>query len=346
MVLLYHAFYWTDFIFRPFVAGNEHNWLMLVTQWGFLGVELFFVLSGFLITGILLDTRERPDYFPRFYKRRALRILPALIALLIILFTLKVIGLPFFIMSALFMANLVPLFGLPLQYIPLWSLAVEEQFYFLWPQAVRRLSLRWLAILAAFILVAMPAIRWFTFIHGERNPIYVWFVADGFAMGALLAIFLRTKYATRSMTRMAGLALVGIGILILLIGLPFGILQTFMLTVRVAGASFLLSSAFFLFGGLMLLTLLVGTGAWSRVVTPAWLRYVGRISYGLYLVHWLVFIIFDKIVDSIAPETYNMLIGTDGGLIIRFVIAGGISVVLAALSREYFEEYFLKRKGV
>src|ERR1700674_3297809 len=81
-VLLYHGFYWhTDLTAFP-----HFERLIITFFWtGRLGVNLFFVLSGFLITGLLLDARNRDDYYRRFYVRRALRILPAYLAIIVIL---------------------------------------------------------------------------------------------------------------------------------------------------------------------------------------------------------------------------------------------------------------------
>ena len=79
-VLLLHAFYWQ---YSSFHFSGLPRLFLLATQPGGLGVNLFFVLSGFLITGILLDSKEKPRYFRRFYIRRALRILPAYYLLLI-----------------------------------------------------------------------------------------------------------------------------------------------------------------------------------------------------------------------------------------------------------------------
>ncbi len=116
--------------------------MLSVSQYGGVGVNLFFVLSGFLITGILIANRGRPDYYRRFYARRALRILPALYATLIVLLLGGLIGWRFVMVSLLFLANFAPLLGLPLQYPVLWSLAVEEHFYMLWPAIVRKFSSR------------------------------------------------------------------------------------------------------------------------------------------------------------------------------------------------------------
>src|SRR5258708_7811781 len=99
--------------------------ILSVSQFGGVGVNLFFVLSGFLITGILIASKERPEYFRHFYTRRALRILPALYALLVTLLLSGLIGWRFLVVSVLFLANFSGALGIPLQYPVLWSLAVE-----------------------------------------------------------------------------------------------------------------------------------------------------------------------------------------------------------------------------
>ena len=124
------------------------NMILSVSQRGWSGVNLFFVLSGFLITGILADSRDRQDYYRRFYIRRGLRILPALYAILLLLLVGGWIQWRFLLLSLLFLANSAPLLGVALQYGPLWSLAVEEHFYIVWPTLIRRLSSRRLILIA------------------------------------------------------------------------------------------------------------------------------------------------------------------------------------------------------
>ena len=119
--------------------------LIFATQPGSLGVNLFFVLSGFLITGILLESRSRPDYYRRFYTRRALRILPAYYSLLILLGLLHQASAGFLGLSFIYLSNMTNFFAVSMDYHPLWSLAVEEHYYIIWPSVVKNLKPRLLA---------------------------------------------------------------------------------------------------------------------------------------------------------------------------------------------------------
>ena len=343
MVILFHAFFWTADQSSLYKFHGLGKLFISVIQGGWLGVQLFFVLSGFLITGILLDTKERPDFYKRFYFRRALRILPAYIALLFLLFILGIAQWPFLLTCIFFISNISALFGIPLQYAPLWTLAVEEQFYLLWPQAVRRLPKKLLTILAISIVVLIPIIRWIAFVKNPGQDLYhyTWFVADGLAVGALIAIYLRTKNATRQNMLKAGLSLSAIGITALLVGAPFGILHR----TTFVGAIFQIAPWNLLFAGILMLTLIIGTSKFRQIVICKWLRYFGYISYGLYLINLLVFYEFDKTVKYFSPAASTMLHQTLTGLILRFIIAGGIAVLIAAISRKYFEEFFLKFKN-
>ncbi len=136
-VLFYHGFR-AQYGELPFTGARR--FFVQATQPGVLGVNLFFVLSGFLITGFLLDSRNRPDYYRRFYTRRALRILPAYYLLLILLGLLHQASAAFLGLSFVYLSNVTGLFGVAMDYHPLWSLAVEEHYYIVWPSVVRKLG--------------------------------------------------------------------------------------------------------------------------------------------------------------------------------------------------------------
>ena len=141
MVLLDHGFAadQTPYILHPsrFLLNLEY-----VARLGHMGVHLFFILSGFLITGILLDSRTQPDYFRNFYTRRLLRIAPAYLLMLVVLIATRSITARYLVVCLLCLCNMSSLLGATSEYPALWSLSVEEQFYLVWPLAVRRLSMR------------------------------------------------------------------------------------------------------------------------------------------------------------------------------------------------------------
>ena len=141
-VVLYHC--------NPRLEGT---WIYCASLWGWAGVILFFVLSGFLITSILLATRDKPHYFHNFHARRALRIWPVYMLVLVVVY----LNAPWFIGPSVldaikaapwlayifFVQNLFHL-TLPPAIGPTWALAIEEQYYFLWAPLVRFLRRPWM----------------------------------------------------------------------------------------------------------------------------------------------------------------------------------------------------------
>jgi len=169
LVVCFHSF---GFAYGLSGLSGIPRMLVALTMSGWVGVNLFFVLSGFLITGILLDTKSRPDYYQRFYWRRALRILPLYYAVLLLLLILARTGLvhrnvswSFLAVSAVYLANVASLLGVPMQYGVLWSLAVEEHFYLLWPAAVRSLSKRGVWICAGLLAATCLGLRMIYVVH-------------------------------------------------------------------------------------------------------------------------------------------------------------------------------------
>ncbi|HXR96915.1 MAG TPA: acyltransferase [Terriglobales bacterium] len=276
LVLLFHC--------RPRLVSLH---LAGIAAWGWTGVNLFFVLSGFLITGIILDGRPRPAFFKNFYARRGLRILP--VYALVVPVNYFIYGRantwsepgtfwPYFVFFA---QNLVH--GLTGTIDPTWSLAIEEQFYLVWAPIARRLPTVGLGAALAAILLIEPWLR--RNLHG-LTATHTLYHLDGLAAGALIALAVRVLDWPRQRWLLLARGLVVAG----LAGWYFAwrghgsYLDTFF-AVGFAGC-----------------VLMAAVGV--RLCDTAPLRYLGLISYGLYLTHMLVFAIlggFDAHMNRMHP---------------------------------------------
>lgn len=344
LVLFFHGF---GFRYGLTGLSGLPKLLVAATLPGWIGVNLFFVLSGFLITGILLDTASNADYYRTFYIRRALRILPLYYAVLVLLAVLTRTGWvnrqaswAFLGLSFVYLSNVTGLFGVPMQYGVLWSLAVEEHFYLLWPAAVRSLSRHRVAVAGAIICILCPCLRAFYSIRGyDTGTGYTWLVADGLATGAVLAALARGPWGTRvrmwRLTKIlfaASLAMFGAGY-------PFGIFRAS----RFLGVTLRETALDLFFAGMVALSLLAGTSRWKAVVNRPVLQFFGEISYGVYLIHMLIFDLEDYLMDRVFPS--RPAVGHFGRMVLLFSVAAVFTVAVAYLSRWYFEEPFLRMKG-
>jgi peptidoglycan/LPS O-acetylase OafA/YrhL len=348
LVLFYHGFASS---FSPDEFSGPARLVVIFTSYGWVGVDLFFVLSGFLITGILLDSRWRPDYYRRFYIRRALRILPIYYALLLTLAITtrtRLFGHPlpwsFVAISFLFLANFVTLFKIASGYAVLWSLAVEEHFYLLWPAVVRRFSAAGVAICALAVCVACPLLRASSFLlhrglGWNDYGAYTWLVADGLATGALFAVAARGALSARNANwKLVGAAF-GLSVALGIAGWPVGILSR----EHLLGFTLRQTALNIFFLGVLVLALLIGTGPWKRWVNFKPLRWLGEISYGVYLIHTLIFWFVDRSLRIWLPGL-PALDGHFGWIAGRFGIAFAVTIAVSYVSRWYFEERFLRLK--
>ncbi len=293
------------------------------------GVDLFFVLSGFLITGILLGVKHlRPKaYYGRFYGRRARRILPPYLLLLLAITPVffGVGWLRFGYMYA-FLMNFVTAFAIPhLSSLDvLWSLAVEEQFYLVWPVLVLLLSERALAWAVGLLMVAAPLLRYVCSPEfSNYAPVYMLtpFRMDLLAAGAGLALVWRKR--REWITRFGGfgplLSVAALGLLAV-----FSRRQGFSITANTPFANIWIYE----------MTLLASTGVvlWAlsgrAVQVLEWvpMRTLGRISYSFYLIHTTVLIVLQRYIAG------------------RWLVAGltfGLSLAYSALSWRYFEQPML-----
>jgi peptidoglycan/LPS O-acetylase OafA/YrhL len=309
------------------------TWIHYASLWGWAGVILFFSLSGFLITSILLTTRDKPKYFHNFHARRALRIWPLYILLLIVVY----LNAPWFIGPSIWDAvrtapwwayllliqNLFHL-ALPPSIGPTWALCIEEQYYFVWAPLVKWLRRPWmLAVPLLGALVLSPWLRHHP--YASLTPTHTLIHLDGIALGSLVALGMHTL----PLSRRAWLW-IGLGSLVAGIGAA----------ATIAGGTGYLDSALAVgFTGGMV-ALIASTGA--RNPLHALLRsgpvaFYGRISYGLYLAHISVFIYFGWF--DLRMDKY----GTAGNLaIVAFRLAA--STAVAAALWYGFERQVLKLK--
>ena len=250
-------------------------------KYGDTGVDLFFVVSGFLITSILLLDRNSRTYYRDFYWRRLLRIGPVLFAALAV--TVILGEYRFALVSLLFLAN----FGYQLHAAgtaPFWSLAIEEQFYLIWPTAVREIKISVLRHLSIAIIVVTVILRYCFAFNGHNNYHLTFLRIDTLAMGSLIAILLPEPTRQPVLSAKLG-ATFSCGILCLASSATCGNWATLAsreLGVGLVCASIVAVSVFFT--GHRLLGLL----RWRL------LAFFAQTSYAFYLFHSFVFHIYDR----------------------------------------------------
>jgi peptidoglycan/LPS O-acetylase OafA/YrhL len=336
-VLLYHGLFWDTLQTPP--PNSIAEKISEVMKFGWLGVFLFFVLSGFLITGILLDTKRKPHYWRNFYIRRLLRLFPAFVLTLALLKIFAHASWLYIVVCLSNMANLAPMMHIPgTSYGPLWSLAVEEQFYIGWPLLVKRLRRRDFACVVVGTIVLSPALRYLSASKmlplGDAHSM-TWLISDNLGLGALIALFLRSKWARVDVVRKLAVAALIAGIMMLAAGIPLGILHR----ANLMGSAMQTVPFELIFGSLLLFSLLFG----DRPKVYSWttpLRFLGYISYGLYLYHLLVFRGMDWFLKRLGLGQ-NWSVSEWVG---RFALESGVAIFIAYLSRRFFEEFFLRMK--
>jgi len=299
---------------------------------GWMGVDLFFVLSGLLITGILVDTKQAEGYFKNFYVRRCLRIWPLYYSLIFFMFVVvrflnpseyhAVIqqSSPWWAFP-LFLQN----FLLPLStnaagpLVVTWSLAIEEQFYLLWPLVVRFCSSSQLRRVAIAEMCISPALRYDLSLHHVDLYTNVFCRLDGLMAGALLALLVRSdNFVPSKWLKRAWITLVFVAPLVFVTEAFHARWIVFSLT-ALGSASFIYVSMF-------------SERKWLQVVMKnRFLVYTGTISYGLYLLHKIPF----GMVQTLHLDRHPFL-----PLPIIFVT----SYAMAALSWNLLEKPFLNLK--
>jgi len=352
--------------YLPALDGLRGIAILMVTMWHFIpallkifpawaGVDLFFVLSGYLITGRLLDSRNQPGYFSRFYRNRALRILPLYYALVIPFLA----AIPLFAQEKnlpvlaiykdhwfsflIFTQNWTfIIFGRPrdLTLLPLWSLAVEEQFYLLWPLLIflvpKARVLRNIFI-GCILLVLLVRSGFYLYHPGSGDDIYynTFFRMDGLVAGALLCQLHRSGIKIDSRW-IKGVALA---------------LLAICLACCIAIGNTLHYNAFFPTAGYTVLALFFACvlhlvaqpgGVLARFCNLAFLRFCGKISYSLYLIQVPVMLLIGNRLYELGHHRWP------GHTQLFTWAVPAICVLLSFLfsmaSYRYFESFFLRMK--
>src|ERR1017187_3546542 len=333
IVLLAHLSYLPDFSFGR------------IFQYGRTGVDLFFVLSGFLITGILLDTKELPGYFKNFYARRALRIWPLYYGMVILVFFL----LPFLFPHRSFFTDLRtwPYYVTYTQNLffhfersaplgPTWSLAVEEQYCIVWAPVVFLCGRKTLQNFLIGMIIFSFCLRIVSFFLGASLDFVHDFTLcrlEPLAAGGLAALWLRSgKCNLRKWNRCGWIAV--------MIGAAGGALaiKDWGIQTRIFSYPFLAAT----FTGMLALSLTADpvSSFAGRALTQRWLVYTGRISYGVYLIHVPIFMGISLAVRRIwAASPFS------GAMQVLMICAAFAAVyTVASISWFFFERPILRFK--
>jgi peptidoglycan/LPS O-acetylase OafA/YrhL len=304
------------------------------------GVHLFFVLSGFLITGILLVERNnvaefgitRLRAFRQFYVRRALRILP-----LYYFFVLA--GIALNVQDARHYAPWLLTYTINLKmasdglyihnFSHFWSLAIEEQYYLFWPWLILLLPRRWLVPAAVITVATGPLFRFFVWLTPvfQNNAWIATYIAtptamDSLGMGSLLAILIASEPTARTLERWMKLKVPIAGVALLLIFQfgPHGLAHRVLLD----------TSAAIFFAWLIYRASFGFSGITRRILSLAPVIYLGRISYGVYVYH-------PRIPTLVSRTAAYLGMRLPAEQWARTLIAVAVTIVIASLSWYSFE---------
>jgi peptidoglycan/LPS O-acetylase OafA/YrhL len=338
-------------------AGSVAHILQRIVIMGWSGVDLFFVLSGFLIGGILMNARESTSYYRTFYARRFFRIVPIYYFWITAYVVLVIVGaariqalsnsgralpLNFEVYAHyLFLQNI---FGVDFPGIAgawfghLWSLAVEEQFYLLAPLLIRFVAPKKFRPVLVVLILSVPLLRTLLLVFGTSPSLATILMpcrADSLGIGMLLASFWSAdnfipRMRANSGKLYGGLAALSLLVVFLWVWAPFSssfAMQTMGFTVLAA-----------FYALLLLLVLTEPQGPVAAVMRARWLRELGKVSYAVYIFHIVVNVACHALLLHKSPR-----ISTPSGAAVT-LLAAGITFVVARISWQLVEQPLL-RKG-
>jgi peptidoglycan/LPS O-acetylase OafA/YrhL len=303
-----------------------------ICQVGAYGVDLFFVLSGYLITSILLNDRTRPHYYWNFYWRRALRILPLYGAILVWLATVYPPTRKYVLLSVLFLANFEHVFHVG-AYGPFWTLAIEEQFYLFWPQALRRISLKNVERMALAIAGVCLVLRLADSSIGHHNYRFTFFHCDGLALGAVLACQLKSLRSKPVGEQRSSASELRLMLMVAISGVVLAGMSSFFPAVSgmglALGAFRLTGVSLVAYCAVRVTVQFTGAG-WLGFLRSRVLVFFGLISYAMYMVHEYMMGFYQRYFGIVQ-------VGDVKGLVLRFLLILGATTTIAVTSRYLLE---------
>jgi peptidoglycan/LPS O-acetylase OafA/YrhL len=338
------------FIFHYGGGAESQNWLIHAVgktiKLGWSGVTLFFVLSGFLITGILWKSRGTPHWWRTFFLRRCLRIFP--LYYLVLLFTLiasifchttRELG-PSLAVYVFYLQNF-PIHTRVNELTPLWlghfwSLAVEEHFYLVWPFLLFKCpTIQRARQLCLLVFVLSMASRAWILYSGNLDWHFATPARVGeLAIGAWLALAVREHPEWVSRLRRLALPVF------------FGCLAVVAIIVAITGDVDATSMPMYEFGLPMfsfaaaaLIVLALEHGTWSRWLSFPPLRHLGVISYGVYVYHVLFREFYAAVATRLAPH-----LSRNAHLVLVFFVSACLTILIAEASYHWFERPLLQLK--
>ncbi|HET9751398.1 MAG TPA: acyltransferase [Myxococcales bacterium] len=323
-------------------------------SYGVLGVDLFFVLSGFLITGLLVDAKDGPNYFRNFYARRTLRIFPLYYLVLALLFIVLPFAWP--LSPALeearahqawlwtYTANfyIAARASWALTYVShFWSLAIEEHFYLFWPLVVFSFQRRTLERICGAVIGAGLLLRVGLALGGMSElsiSVLTPCRIDTLCVGALLALLCRRDGWADEMVRRSGRAALALASVTIALSAWCAVAKTGLPVLhQIRGTLYAL-----FFGTLVLISLQPQPSLLARVLRGGALRFFGKYSYGLYVYHGLLTWFF---IEFHTEARFDAFFGNHAIAIAAKAACGvALSVAVAMASYELFEKPFLSLK--
>lgn len=330
------------------------NSLPHIFAFGWMGVDLFLVLSGFLITGILVDTRGEPHFLRNFYARRALRIFPLYYLVVVTAFATAPLQrrhpqmAPYvpdhtsWIYYFLYLINwFIPFSSKATGYFSLyWTLAIEEQFYLFWPVLVAKLRPRTFTTVCLAICMLVPLLRIALGLHSSASQFTftnTFTRMDSLGWGALAAIILRSPEARARVKPLLFWVASTCCIIVLFIDFPLHDFytrgfptQSVGFTVIAIGFSCLL---------LMAYDSELRQGKLASLLRWGVFTHFGRYSYGMYIFHSLILIAMELVFQRYAWFGYSFPLG-----LALFVFFFGVCYAVGGTSFHLFEKHFLRLK--